>query len=87
MSKVVISKECVDNLKKYEEIKSKLYSLRHSIESLNRKYDGSDSIISHMEYQQSFMASLFRNHSDVINTALYKEVERLKQELDNYIVE
>lgn len=87
MNNITINKECIDNYKKYEEIKSKLYSLRHSIESLNRKYDGSDSIISHMEYQQSFMASLFRNHSDVINTALYKEVERLKQELDKYNIE
>lgn len=84
---ITINKECVDNYHKYEELQRKLNKLRHNLEQLNTPYTGRDSITSFYDTRAACMRSLYGDHADIINNALNKEVERLKEEINKYIIE
>lgn len=89
MNKIVISKECVDNLKKYEDLVKKLSNLKDSLEKVNRarSYEPYTNFISQMELEKMYITDLYRNNKELIDKTLNQEVQRLEQELDNYIVE
>ena len=86
MNKIVISKECVDNLKKYEDLLKKLTNLKEGLEKVNRHYDCYSSFITQMELEKLHIADLYRSNKELIDKTLNQEVQRLEQELDNYIV-
>jgi predicted nuclease with TOPRIM domain len=87
MNKIVVSKECVDNYEKYKDLQKKLTELKDQLEKVNRaRYcDAYTNFISHME--KMYIADLYRSNKQLIDKTLNQEVQRLEQELDNYIVE
>lgn len=89
MNKIVISKECVDNLKKYEDLVKKLSNLKDSLEKVNRarSYEPYTNFISQMELEKMYITDLYRSNRELINKTLNQEVQRLEQELNNYIIE
>lgn len=86
MNKIVISKECVDNLKKYEDLLKKLTNLKEGLEKVNRNDHCYSSFITSMELEKMYIADLYRSNKELIDKTLNQEVQRLEQELDNYIV-
>lgn len=87
MNKIVVSKECVDNYEKYKELQKKLTELKDQLEKVNTDYSFCGSIIHHIELQNMYIATLYRSNKQLINKTLNQEVQRLEQELDNYIIE
>jgi phenylalanine-4-hydroxylase len=89
MNKIVVSKECVDNYEKYKDLQKKLTELKDALEKVNRaRYcDAYTNFISQMELEKMYIADLYRSNKQLIDKTLNQEVQRLEQELDNYIVE
>jgi len=84
---ITINKQCVDAYKDYEELNTKLNTLRYYLEQMNLSYTGRESVESFYDIRIDFMRSLYNNHKELINKTLNEEVERLKQELNKYIIE
>jgi hypothetical protein len=87
MNKIVVNKEFVDNYEKYKELQKKLTNLKDQLEKVNRDYSWYGSAIHQIEIENMYIANLYKGNKQLIDKTLNQEVQRLEQELDNYIVE
>jgi hypothetical protein len=90
---ITINKQCVEDYTKYKEIEKQVKDLEETLKDLTPEHKDSADIFSadflliRMRYQELAIKGLYRSYKKIIDNALHEELNRLKEELNKFIIE
>lgn len=84
---MIINKQCIDAYLEMSEIQNQIKSIEDGLERINRKETSIFLAECNFKMEQMVITDFYKKHKILIEKCLIEEAERLKQELNKYIIE